>query len=283
MCQWIGHCRLQVPNADITALVRMDSTFLAVWNPFPVAGIRDGRLGETKTEHSQKSPSKRGSVRSCGPQIQVTVRNPLPTMMKALLALAALLMATPSLLHAQGLVVPFIGPVNRSMGSAAVAAPLDAMGAVYWNPATMSALPSSELSFGMCLSLADIETASVIPANPYGIPTGPVQRRPSPVSLRFPTSVGYTILRTHASAMVWGLLRSPDSKPTFRSIHRIQFSRHLLLARESIPRPNFWKCFRLCRMRLRIGCRLASDRQSRWGKLMLIHLFLLRPMPLVPN
>ena len=36
-----------------------------------------------------------------------------------------------------------VGPINRSMGGAATAAPLDSAGALYWNPATIGALPSN--------------------------------------------------------------------------------------------------------------------------------------------
>lgn len=36
-----------------------------------------------------------------------------------------------------------IGPINRSMGGAATAAPLDTLGAMTWNPATITALPNS--------------------------------------------------------------------------------------------------------------------------------------------
>ena len=36
-----------------------------------------------------------------------------------------------------------IGPINRSMGGAATAAPLDTLGALQWNPATITALPST--------------------------------------------------------------------------------------------------------------------------------------------
>jgi long-chain fatty acid transport protein len=49
---------------------------------------------------------------------------------------------------AQGIVVPGVGPINRSMAGTATAAPLDAAGAIHWNPATMSALPSSEVVIG---------------------------------------------------------------------------------------------------------------------------------------
>lgn len=63
-------------------------------------------------------------------------------------------------LLAQGLYVPVGGPINRSMGGAGTAAPLDAIGALYWNPATTSGLASSEMSFGMDLVLADLEVES---------------------------------------------------------------------------------------------------------------------------
>ena len=48
-----------------------------------------------------------------------------------------------------GILFTGAGPVNRSMGGAAVAAPLDASGALYWNPATISGLPSSSIDFGV--------------------------------------------------------------------------------------------------------------------------------------
>jgi long-chain fatty acid transport protein len=52
--------------------------------------------------------------------------------------------------HAQfGLAVSGVGPINRSMGGAATAAPLDAAGALYWNPATIGELGHSEMEFGV--------------------------------------------------------------------------------------------------------------------------------------
>ena len=51
--------------------------------------------------------------------------------------------------RAQGFVLAGAGPVNRSMGGASTAAPLDATGALFWNPATLSGLPSSELDFAL--------------------------------------------------------------------------------------------------------------------------------------
>ncbi|MBI3861107.1 MAG: hypothetical protein HY290_04345 [Planctomycetia bacterium] len=47
-----------------------------------------------------------------------------------------------------GAILSGIGPVNRSMGGAATAAPLDTLGAFQWNPATITALPNSA-DFGL--------------------------------------------------------------------------------------------------------------------------------------
>ncbi len=63
--------------------------------------------------------------------------------------------------HAAGVMLPVVGTVNRSMGGVSTAAPIDGIGAIYWNPATTSALPTSELSFGMDLLMADLEFRAV--------------------------------------------------------------------------------------------------------------------------
>jgi long-chain fatty acid transport protein len=44
-----------------------------------------------------------------------------------------------------GTILSGTGPINRSMGGAATAAPLSASGAMYWNPATITGLGRSEL------------------------------------------------------------------------------------------------------------------------------------------
>ena len=73
---------------------------------------------------------------------------------------------------AQGIYLPAVGPVNRAMGGASVAAPLDATGALYRNPATMAALPSSQLDMSVGLLLADYEVASEIPGLGAGVTGG---------------------------------------------------------------------------------------------------------------
>ncbi len=52
---------------------------------------------------------------------------------------------------AQGIYISAAGPVNRSMGGASTAAPIDPLGAMYWNPATISGLQNSGLEMGMDL------------------------------------------------------------------------------------------------------------------------------------
>jgi len=63
---------------------------------------------------------------------------------------------------AQGIYIPVAGPVSRSMAGATTAVPLDAIGALYWNPATISGLPSSELGFGADLLFAAINLSSSV-------------------------------------------------------------------------------------------------------------------------
>jgi long-chain fatty acid transport protein len=62
--------------------------------------------------------------------------------------LVTILLSLPVVVNAQGIVMPGVGPINRSMAGAAVAAPIDAAGAIHWNPAAMSGLESSEFVIG---------------------------------------------------------------------------------------------------------------------------------------
>ena len=62
--------------------------------------------------------------------------------------------------YGQGIALNSIGAINQSMGGAAVAAPLDAVGALHWNPATISGLPQSEVSLGSLLALSTQRVSS---------------------------------------------------------------------------------------------------------------------------
>jgi long-chain fatty acid transport protein len=67
------------------------------------------------------------------------------------------------------------GAVNRSMGGASVAAPLDSVGATYWNPATTSSVRNS-MDLGVELSTVQTRLFSSLPANALGagIPAVPL-------------------------------------------------------------------------------------------------------------
>ncbi|MFO0844760.1 MAG: outer membrane protein transport protein [Gemmataceae bacterium] len=69
----------------------------------------------------------------------------------------------PSRLPAQGIVLPGAGPIHRSMAGASTAAPLDAIGAQYWNPAAMSGLHRSQVDVGSELVYPEIYLGSSLP------------------------------------------------------------------------------------------------------------------------
>src|SRR5262249_31357286 len=80
-----------------------------------------------------------------------------------LAALAAAALALP--VRAEiGFLVSGVGPVNRSMGGASVAAPLDAAGALYWNPASISGLERTELELGLDLIYPQQTLSSSVPS-----------------------------------------------------------------------------------------------------------------------
>lgn len=57
-----------------------------------------------------------------------------------------------------------VGPINRSMGGTSTAAPLDTLGALQWNPATVTALPNST-DFGLELLFPNSTLKSSVDAN----------------------------------------------------------------------------------------------------------------------
>lgn len=70
---------------------------------------------------------------------------------------------------AQGIIFPSTGAKHRSMAGASTAAPLDAAGATYWNPAAMAGLPESEIFIGVDFMYADTFLDSRIEAtNEFG-------------------------------------------------------------------------------------------------------------------
>jgi len=67
-----------------------------------------------------------------------------------------------------GPVLTGAGPINRSMAGTAVATPIDAMGALFWNPAATTALPGSSLDFGLEFLAPHTQLASTLPASSFG-------------------------------------------------------------------------------------------------------------------
>lgn len=76
--------------------------------------------------------------------------------------------------RAQGPLLSGAGPINRSMGGASTAAPLDPTGALYWNPAGISGLSSSELALGLELFYPRSTLSSSIPRGALGPGAPPV-------------------------------------------------------------------------------------------------------------
>ncbi len=92
-------------------------------------------------------------------------------LLTAALSLLTILATAESAL-AQGVIVAGVGPVNRSMGSAGTAAPLEAIGAIHWNPGSISGLDASQVSFGVEILPVAIDTSSNIPGVGAGHTSG---------------------------------------------------------------------------------------------------------------
>ncbi len=90
-----------------------------------------------------------------------------------------LFLAIPALLHAQGVMLSSFGPVNAGMGGASTAAPIEALSALAWNPASISGLPNSELSVGLGLMLSD----PVVDSSIAGLGRGSTGAEPGVVPL----------------------------------------------------------------------------------------------------
>src|SRR6516164_8698055 len=67
-----------------------------------------------------------------------------------------------------GLAISGVGPINRSMGGASTAAPIDSAGALYWNPATITDLPSSEMEVGFGFFIPRTTVTSKVYAGSLG-------------------------------------------------------------------------------------------------------------------
>ncbi len=100
-----------------------------------------------------------------------------------------------------GIVLTGAGPINRSMGGASVGAPLDGTGALYWNPATISALPSSSLDFGLELLYPQTRLSSSISGLGAGSDRGD--------NGIFPLPTGALVYKVEGEPWTFGLAATP--------------------------------------------------------------------------
>ena len=90
----------------------------------------------------------------------------LRTFMRVAAAVAVLAIASAAL--GQGIALRGVSAVNDGMAGAATGCPLDATGAIHWNPASISGLPASEMTFGMALILPSTKLSSTAAAGASG-------------------------------------------------------------------------------------------------------------------
>jgi long-chain fatty acid transport protein len=72
-------------------------------------------------------------------------------------------LSLPFAVQAQGLYLPGGGAAHLSMGGASTAIPVDAIGALYWNPAAIGRLEQSEVSIGGAFLFPNVYLESTVP------------------------------------------------------------------------------------------------------------------------
>src|SRR5262245_4097130 len=81
------------------------------------------------------------------------------------------LVALPLAAQAQGLYLPGGGAAHIGMGGASTATPVDAIGALYWNPAAIGRYGRSEVAVGGAFLMPEIHLESTAPG-PFGLLSG---------------------------------------------------------------------------------------------------------------
>jgi long-chain fatty acid transport protein len=106
-----------------------------------------------------------------------------------------------------GTILSATGPVNRSMAGASTAAPLDAAGALYWNPATMSGLDRSEMDASAELLFPHSHVATSVAAGALGpgIPAVGLAGRTDSDTGAFPLPTIALAYRPDDSRLTFGL------------------------------------------------------------------------------
>jgi len=115
-------------------------------------------------------------------------------------ALFTLLLAVPCHVFGQALYIPGGGAAHLSMGGASTATPVDAIGALYWNPAAIGRLGHSEVAIGGNVLIPRIDLTSTAPS-PLGPITG-TTRSDSGVGLASNVGIVY---QPEERSLIYGL------------------------------------------------------------------------------
>ncbi|MBX7104442.1 MAG: outer membrane protein transport protein [Gemmataceae bacterium] len=110
-----------------------------------------------------------------------------------------------SVASAQGLLLPNGGSIGGNMAGTSSAVGLDAVGAMFWNPAVISGLRQNEVSIGSNLIIPHVGVTGTIPAGTFG-PLGPIDT----ITGRTNSDAG--LVPTTAMAFVY---RADDSRVSY--------------------------------------------------------------------
>ena len=135
-----------------------------------------------------------------------------PRLAGLVLACLGVVLAAPAA-RAQGPTLSGAGPVSRSMGGASTAAPLDATGALYWNPASITGLRSSEINLGVEIFNPHATLSSSIPGGALGpgLPAGRVAGSTRDESGAFVLPSGGFVYKPEGSPWTFGVGVYPTS------------------------------------------------------------------------
>ncbi|MDR0871474.1 MAG: outer membrane protein transport protein [Planctomycetaceae bacterium] len=100
---------------------------------------------------------------------------------------------------AQGVMLRCVGAVNESVGGVAAAMPIDASGALYWNPASISAFKQNEIQIGVELIQPHSRATAEIPGTPF------VDSRKSETGITPVPSMAFVWKRCPKSPLTFGL------------------------------------------------------------------------------
>ena len=95
-------------------------------------------------------------------------------LVRGIVALAFVLAAVTPVKAQYGVILSGGGAVQRSMAGTGTATTLDSLGGLFWNPATLSGLPSNEVSLGSEILMAHPTVSSTLSANSLGRGIPPV-------------------------------------------------------------------------------------------------------------